>query len=111
VTKACGEDLSSDLVKQQMTSDYEEVWLGINDQPDARRAISCLWAAKKLVETLDEPQTMRLKMDIYHSDAATKILSDKKLSKITNKTRFVLHLSVTKSYVQLEDLFLAISKN
>jgi hypothetical protein len=111
VIKACGEDLSNDLVQQQMTSDDEKVWLGINDQPDARRAISCLWAAKKLVETLDEPQTMRLKMDIYHSDAATKILSDKKLSKITNKTRFVLHLSVTKSYVQLEDLFLAISKN
>lgn len=112
VVKACGKEIASNLIKQQWSADYQKnaEWSILKeDQVDV--AHKCLWEVRKWVETLEEPQTIRVTFRLHNSEDEGRLFLDKELFQITQKVRFTTNIIVTYSKSDLKTLFQVVSQN
>lgn len=113
VAKACGIEVANVLIKQQWSVNYQEdaVLFEILNQTEANRVHNCLWETKKWVETLDEPQSVKVQLNLYDANLSVNLLLlDKNLFEVNGKAHFNLKIA-SKSNVVIENVFQAISEN
>lgn len=112
VAKSCGNKTTKALIKQQWSNEYvEDTQLSVHNQQEAKKVHDCLWAARNWVETLDEPQDIRLSLVLHKPNLTAGFLSDKNLFEVTDKVRFRIKLSVEESHGLLSNLFQALLTN
>jgi hypothetical protein len=114
VVKACGNETANKLIKQQWSPhDQQMTSLAAYDKHESKQVHECLWATKKWVETLDEPQIIRLSITLQNANETAGFLLDEKLFDNSGKARFKLSLAVDASQGRglLEKVYQAVSTN
>lgn len=112
VAKTCGNETANVLIKQQWYSGFRQnVKLVIKNQIEAERAHECLWATKRWVDTLEDPQNIRLNIELGIADKTADFLLDDQLFEDSGKSRFAVGIEVSQRHGSLDKVFQAVSTN
>lgn len=112
VVKACGNETGNVLIKQQWYSDYhEDAMFDIQNKTQAEIVHKCLKETKNWAETLDRPQTVKVKIELNNDNETADLLLDEELFGPYGKARFSLKVSVRGLFNRFTKVFRAVAEN